>query len=232
MNFKKIATTVELLAITSVVSVGFSAWSIVETTSPTVTATIETENVINNNDYLKINNMIFSDYDSKGFFINFIYTDPNDTTIDASKNIGRSYIGYLDVEVEINVERCKEYISNGNYKFTFELSNNASDTSPVNIIAKASATSGSLVLTASCSDSNVIINEPVNVENPTSNNSYTLINSVSFSNNATTGSMFLNLTYGIKLSSGDFSSMYSNISDGTYSGISFNLKAYLEQGGN
>lgn len=228
MNFKKIATTIELLAITSVVSVGFSAWAIVETTFPTVTATIETENIINNKNCLTINNMIFSDYDEKGFFKDFIYTDPSTAVIGTD----RLYTGYLDVEVEIHISNCIEYISNGNYKFTFELSNNASDTSPVNIIAKASATSGSLVLTASCSDSNVIINEPVNVENPTSNNSYTLINSVSFSNNATTGSMFLNLTYGITLSSGDFSSMYSNISDGTYSGISFNLKAYLEQGGN
>ena len=62
MNFKKIATTIELLAITSVVSVGFSAWSIVETTSPTVTATIETENVIDNNTFITIKNMTFSDF--------------------------------------------------------------------------------------------------------------------------------------------------------------------------
>ena len=136
MNFKKIATTIELLAITSVVSVGFSAWSIVETISPTVTATIETENIINSKDCLTINNMSFSDYDEKGFFKDFIYSD----TSTAIVGTDRIYTGYLDVKVEIHISNCLKYISNGNYKFTFELSNNASDTSPVNIIAKASAT--------------------------------------------------------------------------------------------
>ena len=228
MNFKKIATTIELLAITSVVSVGFSAWSIVETISPTVTATIETENIINSKDCLTINNMSFSDYDEKGFFKDFIYSDPSTAIIGTD----RIYTGYLDVKVEIHISNCLKYISNGNYKFTFELCNNASDTSPVNIIAKASKSINNFVLTASCNDSNVILKEPVSVENPSSNNSYTLINSVLFSNSATTGSMFLYLSYGITLNAEDFTSMYSNILDGTYSGISFNLKAYLEQGGN
>lgn len=109
MNFKKIATTIELLAITSVVSVGFSAWAIVETTSPTVTATIETENVINNNEYLTIKNVIFSDYkysdtaSDRVFYPDFNYSNTSRTQ------------AKLFAQIDINLTRWKELIGTTTY---------------------------------------------------------------------------------------------------------------------
>ena len=115
MNFKKIATTIELLAITSVVSVGFSAWSIVETISPTVTATIETENVINTGEYIEIKNIAFSDYCDGGFYPDFTYTE------DSSKLL--SY-AYLYADININLIKWNELNSNESFsklKFSIDI---------------------------------------------------------------------------------------------------------------
>ena len=107
MNFKKIATTIELLAITSVISVGFSVWTIVETTFPTVTATIETENVINNNDYLDIKNVYFSDYCETGFYQDFVFS-----SIDSNK-------AKLYVDIDINLTRWNELIESKSYTYLY-----------------------------------------------------------------------------------------------------------------
>lgn len=115
MNFKKMITLIELLALTGVVSVGFSTWVIVETSFPEAHVQIETEKVVNTNLYLKIKNAVFSDYDSNGFFIDFIYSENTSTEGD---NPGRSLTGYLEFDIEVDLSQCS-YL---NGKFNFDIS--------------------------------------------------------------------------------------------------------------
>ena len=113
MNFKKIATTIELLAITSVISVGFSAWTIVENFVPTVSATIETENVINTGKYIEIKNIAFSDYCDGGFYPDFTYTEDSTQLL--------SY-AYLYADININLIEWNELNSNESFsKLKFSL---------------------------------------------------------------------------------------------------------------
>ena len=57
MNFRKMITLIEMLALTGVMSVGFSTWVIVETSFPEIQIQVETENVFNTNEYLEIKNL-------------------------------------------------------------------------------------------------------------------------------------------------------------------------------
>ena len=80
MNFRKMITLIEMLALTGVMSVGFSTWVIVETSFPEIQIQVETENVFNTNEYLEIKNIVLSDYNENGFYPDFIYTDAQDKT--------------------------------------------------------------------------------------------------------------------------------------------------------
>ena len=105
MNFRKMITLIEILALTGVMSVGFSTWVIIETEFPYIQVQVETENVFNTNDYLEIKNIAFSDYNENGFYDDFTYVE--DTT--------GNLIGYLEFEIEVDLSKCG--IFNGNLKF-------------------------------------------------------------------------------------------------------------------
>ena len=110
MKIKRLITLIESLAMTGLISVGFSSWLIVEQSIATIYANATVENVVNNNDYLEIKNMSFSDYDSKGFYIDFVY-DSN-----------RSMTGYLDVTVDVNLQNFRKFVaSTDKYKFNLSL---------------------------------------------------------------------------------------------------------------
>lgn len=110
MKIKKIITLIEMLSLTGLISVGFSSWLIVETELASLEGTIKAENVIDNNRYLEIKTMSFSDYDTSGFFIDFVY-DSN-----------RSMTGYLDVVIDVDLQEFKTGVtSSNNYKFNLNL---------------------------------------------------------------------------------------------------------------
>ena len=110
MNFRKMITAIELLAVTGVMSVGFSTWVIVETTFPAIQVQIETENVVNLNEYLSIKNTVFSDYNEEGFYKDFIYGDTIST-------------GYLEFDIVIDLSKCA-YISSSTLIFDISLNTN------------------------------------------------------------------------------------------------------------
>ena len=113
MNLKKMITLIELLALTGVSSVGFSTWVIVETIFPEAHIQVETENVFNTN--VIIQNVSFSDYNSNGFYNNFIYED------DTSSNL----TGYLEFDIVVDLSMCL-FIS-GPIKFELSFETNASN---------------------------------------------------------------------------------------------------------
>lgn len=120
MRFKKLVATIELLAITSVMSVGFSAWAVVTTNSSSNTATIEVENVINNNDFLEIKNILLSDYSDSGFYNEFNF------------DVAVVDYAYLYVDLSINIDKWKELSNDSTYTYlNFD----------INIQASASITS-------------------------------------------------------------------------------------------
>lgn len=97
MNFKKMITLIEMLALTGVMSVGFSTWVIVETSFNEIDIKVDTENVFDTNHFLTISNITFSDYSDKGFYPEFIYTD------------SPVYIGYLEFDLIVDLSQC--YVS-------------------------------------------------------------------------------------------------------------------------
>lgn len=110
MKIKKLITLIEMLSLTGLISVGFSSWLIVETELASLEGTIKAENVIDNNKYLEIKTMSFSDYDTSGFFIDFVY-DSN-----------RSMTGYLDVVIDVDLQEFKTGVTSSNkYKFNLNL---------------------------------------------------------------------------------------------------------------
>lgn len=145
MNFKKVAFTIELLALTSVMSVGFSAWAIVETTFPTVTATIETENVINNNEYLDIKDILFSDYkysdtaSERCFYPDFDWSVSSRTkaklfaTIDVNLAIWKELVGTttysnLVFSLDITTKNVKTWLGTPTASHSYNGSNSISST--------------------------------------------------------------------------------------------------------
>lgn len=228
MNFKKIATTIELLAITSVVSVGFSAWSIVETTFPTVTATIETENVIDNNTFITIKNMTFSDFyyeldENKnvtkyGFF--------QDNVFDTSK-LNNTCI--LEVEVEVNLNMCSDYITNNVYQFDFGL-NCSKNMARNNFVQQAS----SITLEVASSFTDLDLSNKISkIADPIQQNSYTredrAIVSLTDTQEANS-TMSLYLTYSLVIPDATFTLYIKNYVEKGNGGVPFKLTTSLEEG--
>lgn len=110
MNLKKMITLIEILALTGVMSVGFSTWVIVETNFPEIQIQVETENVFNTNEYLKIKNVVFSDYDSDGFYNDFIYVDDNSS----------NKTGYLEFEIEVDLSKCAVFAGKLNFDISID----------------------------------------------------------------------------------------------------------------
>ena len=92
MNFKKMITLIEFLALTGVMSVGFSTWVIVQTKFPDFTIEAETENVYNMDDYLEIRNIMLSDYKDNGFYNEFDFN---------AAVVNYAYL-YIDLYVDVN----------------------------------------------------------------------------------------------------------------------------------
>ena len=208
MNLKKIATTIELLAVTSVISVGFSAWAIVETEFPTVTATIETENVINNKEYLTIKNIIFSDYkysataSERVFYPDFNYSVTSRTQ------------AKLFAQIDVNLTRWKELVGTTTYtNLVFSLDVTISN---VNSWLGAPATSHKY------SGSNTINSTPISSSNGWSEN-------FSVPYNSSLSSMTIDLEYIFTLSTSNTESLINFLNN--KNGIGFPVQILAEMSG-
>ena len=91
-------TLFEILSLTTLVSVGFSSWVIVENTNQSVNAGVSVETVVNNNNYLSIKNVMFSEYvfvdgnsSSSGFYNNNSYTAVENVAILSYEVVLSSY---------------------------------------------------------------------------------------------------------------------------------------------
>ena len=117
MNFKKMITLIEMLALTGIMSVGFSTWVIVETNFPEIHVQVETENVFNTNEFLTIKNITFSDYDANGFYVDYIYSSDTST---------RSKTGYLEFDIIVNLSKCSMFEENLSFEFSMSTNPNNS----------------------------------------------------------------------------------------------------------
>ena len=103
MKIKRLITLIESLALTGLVSVGFSSWLIVGSNPSILTAGVNVEEVIDNNDYIGIKNTIFSDYNysgnatngTGGFYNDFVFSTEYSNT------------GVLEFDIEINFSKYK-----------------------------------------------------------------------------------------------------------------------------
>lgn len=119
MKFRKVVSLIELLAVTSLFSVGFSSWYISDITN-TIDGTIKVENFINADDYIDITNFTFSKLAKEGFV--------NDETIEGN-------VGYLSLELTLDLATYNRKIGFVNNTLGFDLELN-SDISlmPFNLI--------------------------------------------------------------------------------------------------
>lgn len=70
MLLKRRVLLIESLALTSLVSIGFSSWSIIMTAEPEIiTGTVNVENIINNNEYVTITSIKQFEYFDTGFIV-------------------------------------------------------------------------------------------------------------------------------------------------------------------
>lgn len=97
MKFKKLITLIETLALTGLVSVGFSSWLIIETNPAILQGRVNVEEVYDNNDYLTIKNMSFSDYCNGGFYDDYKYGTESLTNP-----------GVLEFDIVINLNKYRE----------------------------------------------------------------------------------------------------------------------------
>lgn len=104
MKVKKLITLIEILAMTGLVSVGFSSWLIIESNPAIIEGKVNVEEVFDNNDYITIKNMSFSDYyfnnGQGGFYPDYTYT--NDLTKLTSTGILE-----FDIIIDLNKYRTE-----------------------------------------------------------------------------------------------------------------------------
>lgn len=228
MNFKKMITLIEFLALTGVMSVGFSTWVIVETNFPEIKLQVETENVFNTNEYLTIKNYAFSDiyYElnedgsikKSGFFKDFVY----DVSVAES-----NYVCQFVAEVEVNLNVTTSFIKNNMYSFIFSLSCTSNNTAPTNFVAKSNNID--LVTTNSfdIQSTNSKLNDP-NSENKFSREDSVLLN---LNNVDLTNKKFsLYLTYNLEIEQTNLNSYIINYLLKGKAGIPFKLTASLLEG--
>ena len=83
MKVKKLITLIETLAMTGLVSVGFSSWLIIETNPAILEGKVNVEDVFDNNDYVVIKNVSFSDWFGGvdgGFYTDYIFSTTYSST--------------------------------------------------------------------------------------------------------------------------------------------------------
>lgn len=97
MKIKRLITLIETLALTGLVSVGFSSWLIIETNPAVISGRVNVEEVFNNNNYLSIKNLSFSDYCKDGFY--------DDYTFGTASN---NNAGILEFDIIIDVKKYRE----------------------------------------------------------------------------------------------------------------------------
>lgn len=120
MKVKRLITLIETLAMTGLVSVGFSSWLIVSDPK-IVDGMVNVEEVYDNNDYLIIKNMHFSDYyydintKKGGFYPDYTYT--NDLTKLTSTGILE-----FDIIIDLNKYRNELITTPSSVKLNLNLS--------------------------------------------------------------------------------------------------------------
>lgn len=124
MKIKKLLAMIEILAVTSLVSVGFSSWTIVYNPDPQYEdINIVAEDIINVSDYVSNISMSFSEFAKEGFV--------SDNTFNSSS----SNIGYLNIQYTFDLE---SFINEQNFtgnSLSFETQlGYSSSTYPFNII--------------------------------------------------------------------------------------------------
>lgn len=110
MGFRKVALLTEIFALTAMSSVGFSSWLAIYSPSIQATGTVNVENITNQNDYMNINSMLFSEYNADGFYNDFVGGSETSKT------------ATLYIELEVDLDKCQDVF--GSYTkldFDFEL---------------------------------------------------------------------------------------------------------------
>lgn len=124
MKIKKILAMIEILAVTCLVSVGFSSWVVVNTYPEYKDINVATEGVINVSDYISDIKMSFSEVAKEGFV--------NDYSLDSSS----PNIGYLKAEYTFNLDLFKQSENFEGTSLLFETKLELSNsTYPLNIIS-------------------------------------------------------------------------------------------------
>ena len=224
MNFRKMITAIELLAVTGVMSVGFSTWVIVETSFPEIQVKVETENVVNVDEYLKIKNVIFSDYNTNGFYTDFVYGDTTD-----------NLTGYLEFDIEVDLSMCT-FIS-GNLEFEIGISTLVASKSSFDLVGfatKISREESSYVISDNSSTSGSVskiddlLEDNIRISNPSYATTINDVFSIAESNRQ--NMLTISLKYGFTIESSDLSTLCTLNGNGI--GIKTTVTALVREGGN
>ncbi len=201
MKIKKLLSLLEIFAVTSVVSVGFSTWTMVVTTAQTVEGNIQAEDVFDINECIEIKDMLFSDYNSAGFYQDFSPTAETTTT------------GILEFDVEVDLEKCSKLGSFNSLDFDLDLT--CTTTFPT-----FSSLVSSITLTATYSIDGSDIANVGNITSttaiPKQSDSFNIV----CNNNQTL--LVLNLKYAMEFGS-NFSLFYTASSSSVFKGLNFDL---------
>lgn len=231
MGFRKVALLTEIFALTAMSSVGFSSWLAIYSPSIEATGIVNVENITNLNDYMNVNSMIFSEYNTEGFYEDF------------TSSAAVSKVATLVAEIEVDLNKCQDTFGTFNYlSFGFELSsqtkyfnNNTEYFNPILL-------SNSRTLTYDCIIGNT---KSSNSSNVTYSNSiiYTsiLIENITIENITTARKMYIHLKYKLDLTnsfdkfisyvqSNDEKDSNGNVLNVVDDEIKFNLVATLEGG--
>ena len=224
MNFRKMITLIEMLALTGVMSVGFSTWVIVETSFPEIQVKVETENVVNVDEYLKIKNVVFSDYNTNGFYTDFIY---GDTT--------NNLTGYLEFDIEVDLSMCT-FIS-GSLEFEIGISTLVASKSSFDLVGYATTISreeSSYTISDSSSTSGIVsknsnlLDNNIKISNPSYSTTINDVFSITESNRQ--NMLTISLKYGFTLKADDLKTLCTLNGNGI--GIKTTVTALVRDGGN
>ena len=207
MNFKKMITLFELLALTGVMSVGFSTWVIVETQFRYITAPIETENVFNTNEFLIIKNASFSDYNEEGFYLDYLYEE------EQTKEYAKIFF-----DIEVNLKKWRELVDDSSFsKLDFNLSLKPSSY----LFTWISNTCSSSYKYKLNGENKEINKESITYIDKYWKDSFT----IEYSSFKTSDSLFISADFKINIK--NFGDLYNNTQQENFKGFSFDVTASM-----
>lgn len=211
MGFRKVALLTEIFALTAMSSVGFSSWLAIYSPIISANGMVNVESISNQNDYMNINSMLFSEYNADGFYNDFV----------GGSEISKTATLY--VEIEVDLDKCKDVF--GSYtklNFDFELS---CLTTRIKLFALANSVT--MIYDYFIDNGSVTENNPSTLNDL---NGSTKESSISIACSTYTGSLFVHLYYKINLTD-EYETFYSVVTaTNPLEEINFDLKCYLEGG--